>query len=85
MEKSNPATNPHLSWTHGVYDEPSSTSQTPLRPRSTPNSYRSLLPVARTILAALQPFPEAYRAVLHALRGLTALHPQPRAAPSAIA
>lgn len=76
MENSNPRTPSHrVTWTIGSYDEPEPPPPAPQREHST-----SVLRVAQLILAALDPFPEAYQAVLTALRTLP--FPLPTPAPS---
>ena len=81
MEKSNPRNTNRITWTQGSYTAPEAANASAPEPapavRPAPVS---VLVVAQRILAALQPFPDAYRAVLQALRT-----PPPRAAPFAVA
>ena len=77
MEKSNPRNTNRITWTHGSYTDPAYAPEPARAARPAPVS---VLVVARRVLAALQPFPDAYRAVLQALRT-----PPPRAAPFAVA
>ena len=77
MEKSNPRPTNRITWTQGSYTAPAPSPPPTQVARPAPVS---VLPVAQRILAALQPFPDAYRAVLQALRT-----PPTRAAPMVIA
>ena len=73
MEKSNPRINREMTWTNGP-TYPGGPVPEPPPPPPPPQTQQAtlakLLPLSRVILAALRPFPDAYRAVLAALDGL---------------
>ena len=81
MEKSNPGINREMTWTTGPTYPGGPVPQPPPPPVEPANAtLANLLPVARVILGALRPFPDAYRAVLAALDALK--FPGPLADPS---
>ena len=71
MEKSNPGINREMTWTTGpTYPGGPVPEPPPPPPQTQQATLANLLPVSRVILAALRPFPDAYRAVLTALDAL---------------
>lgn len=64
---SNPSVRQRVTWTIGSFDENDEPTPEPTPHRTEPAATNTLK-VAQAILAALDPFPDAYQAVLQALR-----------------